>query len=463
VDDVLETTNGGVESEQPIVLADADVVAGDAAPAAPTAIAHPKLNVKTLVVGPPVTSVKVNLNLGNFDSFLRNLSVQKLSIAFDNNPANPQFNNLFAPAANIGFTVSVANPVQGGNYQIVAEVDGDWQQGNGTTVHFNAGTRQQNANVDSVYAYVFTGPNAQQQAQGFIQHQKALSNLFYGTWFATASASFYEGPAQVESDSWFDAAWTALGSGPTSGNPISRNWAITQNYVNMYNNNPAWAKWAGMAAFAAYTVGTGIAGGTILNLVGPAAPIVGEIPLYEGLQQGNFLVYADIYRQFLEYSNGGLPAIIADPLVQPLQAQGWRWVDLGMNNVGGPNAANNQNLIWFGNSLLLNFEQLTLLQPKVYDKYPKLWLSLSSFAPAALGFQMAPPGSLLASPIPGDNWSFFAVETPRLLGRVLNIGDPNLRWDWISTLNNGQLFWYKLWATQNNNINFIQLMAGGYA
>ncbi|HXE52256.1 MAG TPA: hypothetical protein VN541_04540 [Tepidisphaeraceae bacterium] len=455
--DTMNVSGQDMTSAEPIVMADDDAVAAPTSQPSPLSVVNlPNLNVRTVFGGKAGLGVKVDL--GPFDRFFRTLAVQKLTITLDNN------NGLFAPGDNVGYTVSIVNPAANANYQIVTDVQGNWSQITGASNHFSAANiKAPPTGVDGIFAYVFTGPNAAQQANQFIQaSQNGSPAPFYGQYFATASTAFYVGDAATEGNAWFKQAWASLiNNNPTSGNPISRNRLITQNYVTMYNTNPLWAKWSGMAAFASYDVGSGIAGATVLNLIFPKNPITGEVPIYEALQEGNFGIFADVYPQFLAYQGGGLAAIQAmGALVdQQTQLPGWQQIDAGVSANGGPNL----NGIWSGNQLLLQYEQQTIAQQKLYNPYPKLWASVSAYAPTVLGFQLAPPGSILASPIPGNGWSFAAVVQPQLQqGQQLSIADYNQRWLWVTDPNHGMLLTYEAWAGNNNAVDFNKLMSGGY-
>lgn len=461
--DSMTISGQDLTSSMPIVLASDDVVAQPAAtqPAEQKMVTPPNLKLRFGLNAKKGFGVK--LSLGAFDKFFRNLTVQKLTIALDNNQSLYDV----AQPVNVGYTVNVLNPAQNANYQIVTNVDGTWTQFNGTSHHFtNPISKPPPANVDGVYAYVFMGPNAAQQAATFIQILNASPAPLYGLCFAMASTAFYVGDAATETNQWFTQAWNLLtNNNPTSGNPISRNRMITWAYTDMFNNNPVWAKWCGMAAFASYEVGTGIAGGSIVNDILPKQPIAGEVPVYEALQEGNFDVFQDVYPQFLAYKSGGLAAIQAmGQLVAPLQLQGWNAIDAGLKAAGGPNTQG----IWAGNEDLLQYEQQNILQTKVYNPYPKLWASVSSYAPNLFGRQ-GPPGSILVSPIPGNGGSFGAIVTPTLqAGQQLNIADVNQRWLWITDPvgpndpNGGQLANYQTWAANNNSIDYDKLMDGGY-
>lgn len=214
---------------------------------------------------------------------------------------------------------------------------------------------------------------------------------------------------------------------------VSQNMLITKAYARMYLAKPNVFKWAGMAAYASYSVGLGIAVGKATDIMVDAQIKTAMVqtvswdmlfrpgPLLTEFQQrtnvtdldnmliaGNKAVFHDIYWQHLAYTEKGLDALL--PLLETFPArrreiliQGWKEVDAGAKD---SNAAS----IWHGNELLLRYEQEFTLQP-VYDRYPGT-ADMLSYA--------------LVSPLP-DQWAPFQVDF--LGGSVRTFAN---RWAWIS-------------------------------
>lgn len=192
---------------------------------------------------------------------------------------------------------------------------------------------------------------------------------------------------------------------------IKRNLHITEAYAEMYLRAPEVYKWAGMAALTSATVGRGMHLMLMLRYTG-ASTLIGLWPREAGvifgqLCEGNSLVFHDIYWQHLAYQRAGLAEIEAIAAAEGMDAQvldGWRVLDEGRR-------AGRAELIWQGNTALLEFEQRQVLQPGVYDLDPALWQRIAGWIP---------------SPIPSQ------LETFEAYAPADNIGDFVARWRWIT-------------------------------
>jgi len=191
---------------------------------------------------------------------------------------------------------------------------------------------------------------------------------------------------------------------------FKRNQAITAAYAEMYLRNPQVYKWAGMAALTSATVGRGmylmygLRQARLGSVVGLFGREVAET--FRQLGVGNRAVFTDIYWQHIAYEQGGLAELEAIGQAGDLNQralQGWRTIDAG-RRVG------NQDLVWQGNTVLLQFEQQEVLQPQVYDRNQALWAEVSGWIP---------------SPIPGHREIFGDFA------RGGNIGVFHERWRWI--------------------------------
>ncbi|HWQ15516.1 MAG TPA: DUF2515 family protein [Roseiflexaceae bacterium] len=193
---------------------------------------------------------------------------------------------------------------------------------------------------------------------------------------------------------------------------IKRNLHITEAYAEMYLRAPSVYKWAGMAALTSATVGRGMHLMLALRYSG-AALLIGLWPreaelIFRQLSAGNGLVFADIYWQHLAYQRAGLAEIEAIAAAEGLDEHvldGWRQIDVGR-------LTGRADLIWQGNTALLEFEQRQVLQPGVYDAHPALWQQLAGWIP---------------SPIPTQQHETFEWYLPSD-----NIGEFAARWRWIT-------------------------------
>lgn len=192
---------------------------------------------------------------------------------------------------------------------------------------------------------------------------------------------------------------------------IRRNLHITEAYAEMYLREPAVFKWAGMAALTSATVGRGMRLMLLARYTG-AAMLIGLWPseaatVFTQLCAGNRLVFVDIYWQHLAYQRAGLAeieGIAAAEGLDPQVLEGWRQIDAGRR-------LGRADLVWQGNTALLEFEQHRVLQPGVYDLDPALWQRLAGWIP---------------SPIPTH------LETFECYAPSDNIGEFAARWRWIT-------------------------------
>ncbi|MFO7171274.1 MAG: DUF2515 family protein [Chloroflexota bacterium] len=191
---------------------------------------------------------------------------------------------------------------------------------------------------------------------------------------------------------------------------LRRNLHITEAYAEMYLRAPEVYKWAGMAALTSATVGRGMHLMLALRYSG-ASVLIGLWPreaevMFRQLCAGNALVFADIYWQHLAYERAGLAEIEAIAASEGLVEQlldGWRQIDAGRRG-GDP------ELVWRGNTLLLEYEQRQVLQPGVYDTDPALWQRIAGWIP---------------SPIPEQYETFASFSSGS------DVGVFAARWRWI--------------------------------
>ncbi|MEN9936849.1 MAG: hypothetical protein RLZZ387_3428 [Chloroflexota bacterium] len=179
-----------------------------------------------------------------------------------------------------------------------------------------------------------------------------------------------------------------------------RNLHITEAYAEMYLRAPDVYKWAGMAALTSATVGRGMHLMLALRYSG-ASTLIGLWPceaglIFRQLCAGNALVFGDIYWQHLAYQRAGLEEIEGIAAAEGLDAQvleGWRQIDAGRRS-------GQSELVWRGNTALLEFEQRQVLQPGVYDLAPALWERIAGWIPSPIPSQLetfasyAPDGSI---------------------------------------------------------------------
>ncbi len=191
---------------------------------------------------------------------------------------------------------------------------------------------------------------------------------------------------------------------------LKRNAQITEAYAELYLRRPPIYKWAGMAALTSAAVGRGMylmlaldvtRLGCLIGLIGREAGAV-----FEQLCLGNWLVFADIYWQHLAYEQAGIEELAALAAAGQLDQEvyeAWRQIDQGWRT-------EQPALIWAGNTVLLKYEQESVLQPGVYQGNQAIWDILADWVP---------------SPIPT------LVETFRDFHADGNIGVFEERWRWI--------------------------------
>jgi hypothetical protein len=191
---------------------------------------------------------------------------------------------------------------------------------------------------------------------------------------------------------------------------FKRNQAITAAYAEMYLRNPQIYKWAGMAALTSATVGRGmyVMYGLRQAHLGSVVGLFGRevAETFRQLGAGNRAVFTDIYWQHMAYDQGGLAELEQIARAGELDQRalhGWRLIDAGRR-------LGDQDLVWAGNTVLLQYEQKEVLQPQVYDHNPALWREVSGWIP---------------SPIPGHREIFGDFA------RGGNIGVFCERWSWI--------------------------------
>jgi Protein of unknown function (DUF2515) len=384
----------------------------------------------------------------DYDSQVRHLNVARATITLDGD-------GTYEAGASFTGTVSIVDPRPNADYVVrvdFPELGKPSQYLQGTTVDFSVPLDQLPAGgLGSVQARIFWGPNAMADAQGARADGQSI-----------ASAACYVYAAGNGPSPYVAQAWGMLNDellNANSGDAISRNQMITRLYAEMYDGrdfqnrlNSVWAKWAGMAAFASRGVGAamGLSGGAE---GAKEAPIVGGLirkanvdakSLLNLLQRGNFLVYMDVYPQFLAYQRGGLAEVQTIPTVQPLQITGWGRIEQGLQQ-------NDQQMVWSGNTDLLQFEQKTTLQQGVYQGSEALFAQVSPAAP---------------SPMPGNGPSFAAMITPLLQpgwlfgGQTLNLANVDQRWVWVVDEHEGQLHYFSTWAVANAFVNINDLLRG---
>jgi hypothetical protein len=209
--------------------------------------------------------------------------------------------------------------------------------------------------------------------------------------------------------------------------PLVRNRLINQAYAEMYFSDPGTFKWAGLAAFASHSIGSNME--TLLDVsffstatlwmsfgtAWPILPLSSEVKkLFQGLADGNKLIFADMYWQHLAYRESGIEELERIYLQGDLDGKvfrAWQMLDKGKKT-------NNQELIWQANIDLLEREQKVIIQAALYDVpgNQMIW-KLISFTHSTLRI-------LVYSPVPEET-ELFQDCVPG--GNLANVKD---RWEW---------------------------------
>lgn len=202
--------------------------------------------------------------------------------------------------------------------------------------------------------------------------------------------------------------------------PVVRMNVIRKAYAGTYAGDPDTFKWAGMAAYALDGVAKGADESRLLD----DFPMFGLFGTPRGtdvegaLEKGNVAIFEDVYWQHLAFQQGGMKALenaFADGELSPTQMESWRKIAEAqeLRKSGDPEAARKaEELIWQGNTGLLEHEQNEVAQNECYDQNRDTFKWMSANAP-------------LANPIPGG------ASFQQALGPDADIGDRATRWSWI--------------------------------
>jgi hypothetical protein len=208
-----------------------------------------------------------------------------------------------------------------------------------------------------------------------------------------------------------------------------RNRLINRAYAEMYLNDPQAFKWAGLAGFASRSAGSKLGllrEGSCLGVpafsVSPMLAMVLWLSaascdyLYDRVSRGNRAIYEDIYWQHLAYRAGGIEELTKiceqGDLPEELLAA-WKLVDQGKKT-------GDIELIWQGNTALLEYEQREIIQPILYEGGVNrpLW-KLISLVDKFVGL-------LITSPVPEEE-QLFRDHLPKG-----DLGDFQDRWNWCT-------------------------------
>lgn len=164
----------------------------------------------------------------------------------------------------------------------------------------------------------------------------------------------------------FRAPWIeqALSRLPEEPRVIERNAAITATYAELYLRRRDLFKWAGMAAFASYQVGTAL---KPLGLGILAAPLRNDLEL---VRATNNAVYADIAWAHVAYEQRGIEELrrcLGSSEDYALLLEGFEYIDSGARS-----HSNGGEDIWRGNEALLKHEQERTVQPR-FDRFGELF------------------------------------------------------------------------------------------
>jgi hypothetical protein len=173
---------------------------------------------------------------------------------------------------------------------------------------------------------------------------------------------------------WKEQAQRAL---PEPGLVRERNAAITTRYATFFVEAQPLFKWSGLAVFASHQVGLALLPYDCVLLesdigewrdpkLNIPVPLVGQE--LELLRKTNNKVYDDIAWAHLAYlsPDGGLAAVEAGLQDVPTHCrmlQGFQKIDEGRRLLESPRSAEANSLIWQGNRLLLEHEQVVMVQP----------------------------------------------------------------------------------------------------
>ena len=207
---------------------------------------------------------------------------------------------------------------------------------------------------------------------------------------------------------------------PTDAETVmERNRRITALYAEMYLRDPGKFLWAGMAAYASYSVLKAMSQACAMrdplvagSLFGAGMMLDGTptgTEILESLEKGNIAIFRDIYWQHLAYSEGGIEEmkrLLDREELTPDLYDAWKLIDEGK--------------VWDGNQALLYFEQLYPVQHATYGPYSDVYDYISS---RSVSF---PWLISIDSPIPGDNIDFQRCVPGG------NLGNFNDRWKWIT-------------------------------
>jgi hypothetical protein len=255
---------------------------------------------------------------------------------------------------------------------------------------------------------------------------------------------------------------------PPEEDVLARNAAITGIYATWYTDYPEVLKWAGMAAFASHRVGLALkpycfkllentitdieetetdeprkksAFRTVRLIHGGKESVINGLNL---IRWTNNRVFGDIGWAHMAYLSpeGGLAALEATLVDQPDYAkmlEGFRKIDQGRQLLDGPapQKYEAQQLIWDGNELLLEHEQLHTVQNEFekLDAAFDLFLSFATVMSFNAPYFNVPSREIYVNPFKLSSFRLFLwLFGLGLLARTRsrpNIVRADHRWYWV--------------------------------
>jgi hypothetical protein len=160
---------------------------------------------------------------------------------------------------------------------------------------------------------------------------------------------------------WLEKAQSLL---PSEAHVLERNARITAIYAELYLKHRDLFKWAGMAAFASYQVGTAL---KPLGLHLHPGPLRDDLEL---IRKTNNAVYRDIAWAHFAYQEAGIEELrrcLAGSRDDARLLEGFEHIDIGART-----KPVSMDRVWRGNTVLLRHEQEHTVQPR-FDQFDKLF------------------------------------------------------------------------------------------
>lgn len=172
---------------------------------------------------------------------------------------------------------------------------------------------------------------------------------------------------------WLDKAQSLL---PPEDQVLARNARITAVYAELYLRRRTLFKWAGMAAFASYQVGTALRPLEVDEYIGS------ERDDLELVRETNNAVYADIAWAHFAYEEAGIEEVrrcLGGSPDHRALLEGFEHIDIAARS-----SPPTEERVWRGNLALLRHEQERTVQPR-FDRFDTLfgialtWASMLDF------------------------------------------------------------------------------------